>query len=59
MRVLDVVAIAFTLGAAAAFVVAAAFLTDARDVEAAYCLVLGFVAVRAGVRLGGEEVRAS
>ena len=34
--------------------VAAMFLTEARDVEAVYCVVLALLAVRAGARLGGD-----
>jgi multisubunit Na+/H+ antiporter MnhG subunit len=51
MQVLDVLAAILVLGAAAAFVLGAIALTRANDVEAFYMLVIGVVALRAGVQI--------
>ena len=51
MTLLDVLAGILVLGATAAFVWGAMALARASDVEAIYCLVVGAVALRAGVQL--------
>ena len=51
MALLDVLAGILVVGAAAAFVWGALALSRASDVEAIYCLVIGIVALRAGVQL--------
>jgi hypothetical protein len=51
MQVLDVLAAALVIGAAAAFTFGALALARANDVEAFYFLVVGVVALRAGVQL--------
>ncbi len=51
MQLLDLLAAALVLGAAAAFTFGALALARANDVEAIYFLVVGVVALRAGVQL--------
>lgn len=51
MQMLDVLAGVLVIGAAAAFVIGAMSLARAADVEAIYYLVVGIVALRAGVQL--------
>jgi hypothetical protein len=51
MHVLDVLAALFVVGATVAFFVGAMALSRASDVEAVYYLVIGVVALRAGVQL--------
>lgn len=51
MQLLDVLAAALIVGAAAAFTFGAMALARASDVEAIYYLVVGVVALRAGVQL--------
>ncbi len=51
MQLLDVFAGALIVGAAAAFMFGASALARASDVEAIYYLVIGIVALRAGVQL--------
>ena len=51
MQVLDALAAALVLGAAAAFTFGALALARSNDVEALYFLVVGVVALRAGVQL--------
>lgn len=51
MQVLDVLAAVLVIGAAAAFTFGAMALARASDVEAIYYLVIGIVALRAGVQL--------
>lgn len=51
MQVLDVLAAALVVGAAAAFTFGALALARSSDVEALYFLVVGVVALRAGVQL--------
>jgi len=51
MQLLDVLAVVLVIGAAAAFVVGALALARSSDVEAIYFLVVGTVALRAGVQL--------
>lgn len=51
MQMLDVLAAALVIGAAAAFIFGAMALARASDVEAVYLLVIGVVALRAGVQL--------
>lgn len=51
MQLLDVLAALLVVGAAAAFTLGAVALARASDVEALYCLVVGVVALRAGVKL--------
>ena len=51
MQLLDALAALLVLGAAAAFAFGAAALGHANDVEALYFLVVGVVALRAGVQL--------
>ena len=48
---LDVLAGLLVIAAAAAFIWGSLALTRASDVEAIYCLVVGIVALRAGVQL--------
>lgn len=51
MALLDVLAACLVLGAAVAFAFGAMALTRSSDVEAVYFLVVGTVALRAGVQL--------
>ena len=51
MRMLDVLGAMLVIGAAAAFTFGALALARASDVEAIYYLVVGVVALRAGVQL--------
>lgn len=51
MHFLDALAALLILGAAGAFTVGAMALTRANDVEAVYFLVIGVVAIRAGIQL--------
>lgn len=51
MQLLDVLAALLVLGAAAAFAFGAIALTRSNDVEAFYMLVVGVVALRAGVQV--------
>jgi multisubunit Na+/H+ antiporter MnhG subunit len=51
MQVLDVLAAILVLGAAAAFALGAIALARANDVEALYMLVIGVIALRAGVQI--------
>lgn len=51
MQLLDAVAALLVLGAAAAFTFGALALSRSNDVEAIYFLVVGVVALRAGVQL--------
>lgn len=51
MQLLDLLAAALVLGAAAAFTFGALALARSNDVEALYFLVVGVVALRAGVQL--------
>lgn len=51
MQLLDILAAALIVGAAAAFTFGAMALSRASDVEAIYYLVIGVVALRAGVQL--------
>ena len=51
MQLLDVLAALLVAGAAAAFTFGAIALGRANDVEAIYFLVIGIVALRAGVQL--------
>jgi hypothetical protein len=51
VQILVVLAGILVLGAAAAFVWGSMALARASDVEAIYCLVVGTVALRAGVQL--------
>jgi len=51
MQLLDVFAAALVAGAAAAFTFGAMALSRANDVEAIYFLVIGIVALRAGVQI--------
>ena len=51
MQVLDVLAAALVIGAAAAFTFGALALARTNDVEAFYFLVVGVVALRAGVQV--------
>jgi hypothetical protein len=51
MQLLDILAAALIVGAAAAFTFGAMALARASDVEAIYYLVIGVVALRAGVQL--------
>ncbi len=51
MQLLDVLAALLVVGAAAAFTFGAMALARASDVEAIYFLVIGIVALRAGVQL--------
>lgn len=51
MQVLDVLAVLLVVGAAAAFTFGAMALTRSNDVEALYYLVIGVVALRAGVQI--------
>jgi hypothetical protein len=51
MQVLDAVAVVLVVGATAAFTFGALALTRSNDVEAIYLLVVGVVALRAGVQL--------
>lgn len=51
MQILDVLAAALVAGAAAAFAMGATALSRSNDVEALYFLVVGIVALRAGVQI--------
>jgi hypothetical protein len=51
MQLLDALAAALVLGAATAFTFGAMALARSNDVEALYFLVIGVVALRAGVQL--------
>jgi hypothetical protein len=51
MQVLDALAVLLVLGAAAAFTFGALALSRSNDVEALYFLVVGVVALRAGVQI--------
>ena len=51
MQLLDALAALLVLGAAAAFTFGALALTRSNDVEALYFLVIGVVALRAGVQI--------
>jgi hypothetical protein len=51
MHLLDVLAGALVIGAAAAFTFGAMALARASDVEAIYYLVIGVVALRGGIQL--------
>jgi hypothetical protein len=51
MQLLDALAAVLVVGAAAAFTLGANALARANDVEALYFLVVGLVALRAGVQL--------
>jgi hypothetical protein len=51
MQLLDALAAALVLGAATAFTFGALALAHSNDVEALYFLVVGVVALRAGVQL--------
>ena len=51
MQLLDALAAALVLGAAAAFTFGALALARSNDVEALYFLIVGIVALRAGVQL--------
>jgi purine nucleoside permease len=51
MQMLDVLAATLVVGAAAAFTFGAMALARASDIEATYYLVIGIVALRAGVQL--------
>jgi hypothetical protein len=51
MQLLDLLGAALVIGAAAAFTFGAVALTKSNDVEALYFLVVGVVALRAGVQI--------
>lgn len=51
MHLLDVLAALLVVGAALAFTLGALALARASDVEAIYLLVIGIVALRAGVQM--------
>ena len=51
MQTLDALAALLVLGAAAAFTFGAMALAKANDLEALYLLVVGIVALRAGVQM--------
>lgn len=51
MQLLDVLAAALVAGAAAAFALGAMALSHANDIEAIYFLVVGVVALRAGIQI--------
>lgn len=51
MQLLDALAAVLVLGAAAAFTFGALALSRSNDVEALYFLVVGVVALRAGVQI--------
>jgi hypothetical protein len=51
MALLDVLAALLVLGAAAAFALGATALSRANDIEAIYFLVVGIVALRAGIQV--------
>ena len=51
MRLLDVLAAVLVVGAAAAFTFGALALSRSNDVEALYFLILGVIALRAGVQI--------
>lgn len=50
MQVLDAVAFLLVVGAAVAFGFGAVALSKANDVEAIYLLVIGMIALRAGIQ---------
>jgi hypothetical protein len=58
MQILDVLAALLVVGAAAAFTFGAMALSRASDIEAIYYLVIGIVALRAGVQLARPGVGA-
>jgi hypothetical protein len=58
MQILDVLAAVLVVGAAAAFTFGAMALSRASDIEAIYYLVIGIVALRAGVQLARPGVGA-
>jgi hypothetical protein len=58
MQILDVLAAVLVVGAAAAFTFGAMALSRASDVEAVYYLVIGIVALRAGIQLARPGVGA-
>lgn len=58
MQLLDVLGAILVLGAAAAFVLGASALARSSDVEALYYLVVGVVALRAGVQIVRPGVSA-
>lgn len=58
MQLLDVIAALLVIGAAAAFWFGATALARASDVEALYYLIVGVVALRAGVQLVRPGVSA-
>lgn len=58
MQVLDVIAALLLVGAATAFALGAIALARANDVEAFYMLVVGVVALRAGVQIVRPGVSA-
>lgn len=51
MQLLDVLAAALVAGAAAAFAFGAMALSRSNDIEAIYFLVVGIVALRAGIQI--------
>jgi hypothetical protein len=51
MQLLDVLAAGLVLGAAVAFAFGATALARANDIEAIYFLVVGIVALRAGIQI--------
>lgn len=51
MQMLDLIALLLVIGAAVAFGFGALALARANDVEAIYLLVIGIVALRAGVQV--------
>ena len=51
MQTLDALAALLVIGAAAAFTFGAMALTKSNDLEALYLLVVGIVALRAGVQM--------
>ena len=51
MQLLDVLAALLVLGAATAFAFGATALARANDIEAIYFLVVGIVALRAGIQV--------
>lgn len=51
MQLVDGVAVLLVLGAAAAFTFGALALTKSNDLEALYYLIVGIVALRAGIQV--------
>lgn len=51
MQVVDAVAVFLVAGAAAAFTFGAMALTKSNDLEALYYLIVGIVALRAGIQV--------